>query len=93
MDAANIRNLFQSRYDRKPSTWHKIGIPHEGLDNIDLDLVVHSSQLMSSRVELPRPPVGNLPFKICGHRPSDRPRKQQQHQHPFKRRNDVPIRR
>ena len=45
MDAANIRNVLQSRYDRKPSTWSKIGIPHEKLDNIDLDLVVASLDL------------------------------------------------
>ena len=47
MDAANIRNVLQSRYDRKPSTWSKIGIPHEKLDNIDLDLVVISLVKMS----------------------------------------------
>jgi hypothetical protein len=41
MDAANIRNVIQSRYDRKPSTWEKIGIPHDKLDNIDLDLMVN----------------------------------------------------
>jgi hypothetical protein len=41
MDAANIRNAIQPRYDRKPSTWAKIGIPHDKLDNIDLDLMVN----------------------------------------------------
>jgi hypothetical protein len=47
MDAANIRNVFQARYDRKPSTWSKIGIPHEDLENIDLDLVVSRSFIRS----------------------------------------------
>jgi len=48
MDAANIRNVFQARYDRKPSTWSKIGIPHEELENIDLDLVVSRSFISAS---------------------------------------------
>src|SRR5579859_8329 len=39
MDAANIRNAIQSRFEKKPSTWSKMGIPHERLDNIDLDLM------------------------------------------------------
>jgi len=39
MDAANLRNVFQARYDRDPSTWSKIGVPHEKLNNIDLDII------------------------------------------------------
>jgi hypothetical protein len=39
MDAANIRNVVQSRFEKKPSAWAKMGIPHDRLDNIDLDLM------------------------------------------------------
>ena len=39
MDAINFRNVFQARYNRKPSTWSTIGIPYEKLENIDLELV------------------------------------------------------
>ena len=71
MDAANIRNVFQSRYDRKPSTWSKIGIPHERLENIDLDLVVDSSATYID-IELSRCTSRNIPFKIRHHRSTNR---------------------
>lgn len=64
MDAANIRNVFQARYDRKPSTWSKIGIPHEGLENIDLDLVVSPSLTRYLRTELSCRPSRNIPFQV-----------------------------
>ena len=67
MDAANIRNLFQPRYDRKPSTWSKIGIPHEKLDNIDLDLVV-SQSISCANLELPRSTSRHISFKVCSYR-------------------------
>jgi hypothetical protein len=61
MDAANIRNAIQPRYDRKPSTWAKIGIPHEKLDNIDLDLMVMTFRTLVT-LELSYRTFGNLPL-------------------------------
>ena len=65
MDTVSVRNLIQSRYDRKPSTWHKIGIPHEHLDNIDLDLVVNQfpSSLKAKNYHVP--PLGTFHSKFA----------------------------
>ena len=68
MDAANIRNVFQSRYDRKPSTWSKIGIPHENLENIDLDRCGTTSVKPFIDLELSRRTSRNIPFQIRRHR-------------------------
>ena len=62
MDAVNIRNVFQSRYNRKPSTWSKIGIPYENLDNIDLELVVTILLHFKLNAELSCCPSRNFPF-------------------------------